>query len=111
MQKLYEQIALGLTRGLTLSRENLQREEGLEGQICFTTPLINGLDGRKMSKSYGNTIGLTDSAKDMFGKSMRIQDEAMRDYMKQPPIPPSDWPVSGPGFGIGIGSTGNYGGE
>jgi tyrosyl-tRNA synthetase len=33
-----------------------------------------------MSKSYGNTIGLTDSAKDMFGKSMRIQDEAMRDW-------------------------------
>ncbi len=63
-----------------LRGRDLQREEGQEGQICFTTPLINGLDGRKMSKSYGNTIGLTDSAKDMFGKSMRIQDEAMRDW-------------------------------
>jgi hypothetical protein len=36
------------------------------------------------------------------------QDEAMRDYMKQPPIPPDDWPVSGPGFGLGIASTGNW---
>jgi len=63
-----------------LRGRDLQREEGQEGQICFTTPLINGLDGRKMSKSYGNAIGLTDSAKDMFGKSMRIQDEAMRDW-------------------------------
>jgi tyrosyl-tRNA synthetase len=33
-----------------------------------------------MSKSYGNAIGLTDSAKDMFGKTMRVSDEAMRDW-------------------------------
>ena len=63
-----------------LRGRDLQREEGQEGQICFTTPLINGIDGRKMSKSYGNAIGLTESAKDMFGKTMRIQDEAMRDW-------------------------------
>ena len=63
-----------------LRGRDLQREEGQEGQVCFTTPLIDGLDGRKMSKSYGNAIGLTDSAKDMFGKTMRIQDGAMRDW-------------------------------
>jgi len=63
-----------------LRGRDLQREEGQEGQICFTTPLVNGLDGRKMSKSYGNSIGLTDSAKDMFGKTMRVSDEAMRDW-------------------------------
>jgi tyrosyl-tRNA synthetase len=49
-------------------------------QICLTLPLINGLDGRKMSKSYGNSIPFTDSAKDMFGKVMRITDDAMRSW-------------------------------
>ena len=63
-----------------LRGRDLQREEGQEGQICFTTPLIDGLDGRKMSKSYGNAIGLTDSAKDMFGKTMRVADAAMKDW-------------------------------
>jgi len=61
-----------------LRGRDLQREEGQEGQICFTTPLIDGVDGRKMSKSYGNAIGLAESAKEMFGKTMRIPDEAMR---------------------------------
>jgi tyrosyl-tRNA synthetase len=45
-----------------LRGRDLQREEGQEGQVCFTTPLINGFDGRKMSKSYGNAVLLTDSA-------------------------------------------------
>jgi tyrosyl-tRNA synthetase len=63
-----------------LRGRDLQREEGQEGQICFTTPLINGLDGRKMSKSYGNSIGLTDEPKDMFGRVMSIEDGAMRDW-------------------------------
>ncbi|HEV8111358.1 MAG TPA: tyrosine--tRNA ligase [Planctomycetota bacterium] len=63
-----------------LRGRDLQREEGQEGQICFTTPLINGLDGRKMSKSYGNSIGLTDEPREMFINTMRIQDDAMRDW-------------------------------
>jgi tyrosyl-tRNA synthetase len=63
-----------------LRGRDLQREEGQEGQICFTTPLINGLDGRKMSKSYGNSIGLTDEPKEMFGRVMSIEDGAMRDW-------------------------------
>lgn len=55
----------------------LQEQEGQERQVCVTTPLINGSDGRKMSKSYGNAIALTDPPKEMFGKLMRIPDEAM----------------------------------
>lgn len=63
-----------------LRGRDLQREEGQEGQICFTTPLIDGLDGRKMSKTYGNAIGLTDPPQEIFGKVMRITDAPMRDW-------------------------------
>ncbi len=63
-----------------LRGRDLQREEGQPGQVCFTTPLINGLDGRKMSKSYGNTVGLTDGPHDMFVKIMKIDDSAMGDW-------------------------------
>ena len=55
----------------------LQEQVGQVPQIVLTQPLINGLDGRKMSKSYGNTIQLTDAAGDVFGKTMSITDEAM----------------------------------
>jgi tyrosyl-tRNA synthetase len=55
----------------------LQEQAGQPGQICLTLPLINGLDGRKMSKSYGNSIGITESAESMFGKVMSITDDAM----------------------------------
>ncbi|MFT5052655.1 MAG: tyrosyl-tRNA synthetase [Chlamydiales bacterium] len=58
----------------------LQEQEGQRPQICLTTPLINGLDGRKMSKSYGNAIGLTASARDMYFESMRIDDEVMASW-------------------------------
>jgi tyrosyl-tRNA synthetase len=66
-----------------LRGRDLQREEGQRGQICFTTPLINGLDGRKMSKSYGNSIPFTADANDMFGKVMSIEDGVMRDWFTQ----------------------------
>jgi len=58
----------------------LQEQSGQTPQICLTTPLINGLDGRKMSKSYGNAIGLTASARDMYFESMRIDDEVMASW-------------------------------
>lgn len=54
-----------------------QEQVGQPGQVVMTLPLINGTDGRKMSKSYGNAIGLTDSPEDVFGKTMSIEDEAM----------------------------------
>lgn len=61
---------------LLVGRE-LQAQSGQAPQIVLTTPLINGLDGRKMSKSYGNAIGLTDSPTDVFGKTMSIVDAGM----------------------------------
>ncbi|MCZ6597726.1 MAG: tyrosine--tRNA ligase [Planctomycetota bacterium] len=59
---------------------DLQEKEGQERQVVLTTPLINGLDGRKMSKSYGNAIGLNDAPDDMFGKVMSLADEAMETW-------------------------------
>ncbi len=55
----------------------LQEQESQRPQIVMTQPLINGLDGRKMSKSYDNAIGLTASAKDMTFRVMQIDDEVM----------------------------------
>jgi tyrosyl-tRNA synthetase len=56
---------------------DFQVQEGQAPQVIAMTPLINGLDGRKMSKSYDNAIGLTDPPAEVFGKTMRIVDEAM----------------------------------
>jgi tyrosyl-tRNA synthetase len=58
----------------------LQEQMGQRPQIVLTQPLINGLDGRKMSKSYGNSIGLTASAKDMTFRIMQVDDEVMGDW-------------------------------
>lgn len=55
----------------------LQEQEGGTPQVCFSMPLINGFDGRKMSKSYDNYVGLTAEAGEMFGKIMSLDDEAM----------------------------------
>lgn len=60
-----------------LCGRDLQEKAGQRPQVCFTLPLINGLDGRKMSKSYGNAIGITDSARDMVFNVMRLDDESM----------------------------------
>ena len=60
---------------------NLQRLKGQEPQIVMTVPLLVGLDGvKKMSKSYGNYVGLTDAPNEMFGKIMSISDEVMYVY-------------------------------
>ena len=60
---------------------DLQKEEGMEPQVCMTLPLLEGLDGvKKMSKSLGNYVGLTDAPKEMFGKLMSIADEMMAKY-------------------------------
>ncbi|MFW2331899.1 MAG: tyrosine--tRNA ligase [Nitrospinota bacterium] len=65
---------------LLLGRE-LQRDASQEPQAIITTPLIEGLDGvRKMSKSYNNYIGITDSPDEMFGKVMSISDSLMLRY-------------------------------
>ena len=52
-----------------------------EAQVCLTMPILVGLDGqRKMSKSLGNYIGITDPPNEMFGKIMSISDKVMWDY-------------------------------
>jgi tyrosyl-tRNA synthetase len=57
---------------------DLQRDAGQEPQIVMILPILEGLDGHeKMSKSKGNYIGLNDSPKDVFGKTMSISDELM----------------------------------
>lgn len=54
-----------------------------EPQVALTLPLLEGTDGvQKMSKSYGNYIGLTDEANDMFGSRMSIPDELMVKYYR-----------------------------
>ncbi len=61
----------------------LQRAFGQQPQIVFTMPLLEGLDGvRKMSKSYGNYVGLTEAPEEMFGKLMSIPDALMPRYFE-----------------------------
>ena len=66
-----------------LAGRELMEKKGMEPQVCLTLPLLEGLDGvRKMSKSYGNYVGLTDEPADMFGKIMSIPDELMPRYYR-----------------------------
>ena len=63
-----------------LAGRDLQRYYGQEPQDILTNPLIEGLDGRKMSSSWGNTINLFDSANEMYGKVMSLKDELIIKY-------------------------------
>lgn len=66
-----------------LAGRELMEKMDMEPQVCLTLPLLEGTDGvKKMSKSYGNYIGLTDGAADMFGKVMSIPDELMVKYYR-----------------------------
>jgi len=58
----------------------LQKTYNNHKKWVLTTPIINGLDGRKMSKSYGNFIALTENPNDMYGKLMKISDEMIINY-------------------------------
>jgi tyrosyl-tRNA synthetase len=65
---------------LLVGRE-LQRAYGQESQIVLTMPILEGLDGvQKMSKSYGNAIGIKEPPLEMYGKIMSISDEMMWRY-------------------------------
>jgi len=67
---------------LLVGRE-LQRGEGQEPQCIMTMPLLVGIDGtNKMSKSLGNYIGISESARDIFGKAMSIPDSVMWTYFE-----------------------------
>jgi len=61
----------------------LMEQQGLEPQVSVISPLVEGTDGQaKMSKSLGNSIGLADDTKDMFGKAMRIHDALLPKYLR-----------------------------
>jgi tyrosyl-tRNA synthetase len=80
---LKSDLELGATEqkfNLLVHRE-IQREYGLASQVVMTMPILVGLDGeRKMSKSLGNYVGITEPPGDMFGKIMSISDELMWSY-------------------------------
>jgi tyrosyl-tRNA synthetase len=68
------------TFNLLIGRE-VQRAYGQDPQIVLTLPLLEGLDGvRKMSKSLGNYVALTDPPEEMFGKLMSIPDDLIAKY-------------------------------
>ena len=67
---------------LLMGRE-YQSHAGQRPQICMTTPLLEGLDGhKKMSKSTGNYVGLTEPAETQFGKLMSLPDEMLPRYAR-----------------------------
>lgn len=60
---------------------DIQKDYGQQPQVVLTMPLLEGTDGvQKMSKSFGNYIGINEPAKDMFGKLMSISDTLMEKY-------------------------------
>jgi tyrosyl-tRNA synthetase len=80
---------------LLLGRD-IQRAYGQPEQAILTLPLLVGTDGhRKMSKSLGNHIGITDTPAEIYGKTMSIPDEAMGEYFRllldrEPPTEPPE---------------------
>jgi tyrosyl-tRNA synthetase len=70
------------TFNLLVGRD-LQRAHGQEPQIALTVPLLEGLDGvQKMSKSYGNYVGINESPEEIFGKLMSVSDAMMWRYFE-----------------------------
>jgi tyrosyl-tRNA synthetase len=71
------------TFNLLVGRE-VQRDYGQPPQAVLTHPLLVGTDGReKMSKSLGNTIGITDSPEEIYGRTMSISDPLMLQYIRE----------------------------
>lgn len=64
-----------------LAGRELQASMGQQPQDVLLVPLLPGIDGRKMSKSFGNTIDLTDPPEEMYGKAMSISDEMLDPYL------------------------------
>ena len=80
---IHSDVELGGTDqkfNVLLARE-IQRAYGLEPQSVLTMPILPGIDGvQKMSKSLGNYVGVDEPPEDMFGKLMRVPDDAMPVY-------------------------------
>jgi tyrosyl-tRNA synthetase len=64
-----------------LAGREIQVAHGREPHVMLTLPLLQGTDGRKMSKSYGNSINVADTPRDMYGKVMRISDDLIPNYL------------------------------
>jgi tyrosyl-tRNA synthetase len=73
-----------------LAGRDVMQAYGLEPQVALTTPLLMGTDGRKMSASLGNYIGLAEPPEEQFGKTMRISDEALPEYYRLVMESPAD---------------------
>ena len=70
---------------------DLQKEAGQEPQIIITTPILEGTDGvEKMSKSYDNYIGLTDTPSEQYGRTLSIPDELICRYFEFATEVPND---------------------
>lgn len=69
------------TFNMLLGRQLLKELSGKE-KIVITAPLLEGRDGRKMSKSFNNGIDLTDSPNDMYGKVMSLKDDLILKYFE-----------------------------
>lgn len=70
---------------------DVQRVFGQTPEICMLMPIINGTDGRKMSKSFNNCIFINDTPKDVFGKTMSISDDLMKEWW--PVLSDSEFPT------------------
>ncbi len=87
----YDSVALGADVELggteqkfnLLMGRTLQKEYGQEPQVAMTMPILEGLDGvQKMSKSLGNYIGIDETPREMYGKTMSLPDELMLRYFE-----------------------------
>jgi tyrosyl-tRNA synthetase len=106
----YDSVAIGadVELGGTDQKFNLllgrdiQRAYGQPEQAIMTMPILVGTDGRrKMSKSLGNEIGVTDAPQEMYGKTMAIPDEAIAEYRRLLLDPRSGGSGTGDGGGNG----------
>ncbi len=91
LMQAYDSVALhaDVELGGTDQKFNLlvgrtvQERYGQEPQVCVIMPLLRGTDGeQKMSKSYGNYIGITEAAEEMFGRTMSIPDVALEEWWR-----------------------------
>ena len=80
---LHSDVEIGATEQKfnLLVHRDIQREYGQPSETVLTMPILVGLDGeRKMSKSLGNYVGITEAPGEMFGKLMSISDDLMWSY-------------------------------
>ena len=91
LMQAYDSVALeaDVELGGTDQKFNLlvgrtvQERYGQEPQVCLIMPLLRGTDGeQKMSKSYGNYIGITEPPEEMFGKTMSVPDAALEEWIR-----------------------------